>query len=208
MAVCDLERGWTWPAAAVSADPRTSNELERLRDEFQQAASAATALATPLNDAQFAWKPAAAAWSVGECLAHLNATARLCLPKLDEGISHGIDAGLYGEGPFRYGWLDRITVRASEPPARWHFLSSPRAFRPVPGESRDKVLTAFHAFQEQLVDRVHRANGLDLARVRVTSPVARWRHFSLGAAFAVLAAHQRRHLCQARGVAALPQFPR
>ena len=208
MAVCDLERGWTWPAAAVSADARTLNELERLSDEFQQAASEATVLAARLTDVQFAWKPAAGAWSVGECLAHLNATARHCLPKLDEGISQGMDDGLYGEGPFRYGWLDRLTVRASEPPARWHLWSSPRAFRPVPGESRDEILTAFHVFQEQFVDRVRRANGLDLARVRVSSPVARWRHFSLGAAFAVLAAHQRRHLCQARGVAALPQFTR
>ncbi len=207
MAVCDLESGWTWPAAAVRADARTLTELERLRDEFQQIASAATALAAPLTDVQFAWKPAPRAWSVGECLSHLNATARHCLPKLDEGISQGIGAGLYGDGPFRYGWMDRLTVRASEPPARWH-LWSPRTFWPVPGESRDEIVTAFHAFQEQLTDRLRRADGLDLARVRVTSPVARWRHFSLGAAFAVLAAHERRHLCQARRVAALPQFPR
>jgi hypothetical protein len=59
-----------------------------------------------------------------------------------------------------------------------------------------------------LADRLRRANGLDLVRARVTSPVLRWRRFSLGAAFAMLAAHERRHLCQARRVAALTEFPR
>jgi DinB family protein len=207
MATCDLESVWTWPAATVRREPLAlSAELQLLRDAFQEAAMEAAALAAPLTDAQFAWKPAANVWSIGECLSHLNATARHCLPKLDIGISQGIAAGLLGDGPFRYGWLDRLTVRASEP-SGWH-LSSPIAFQPAPGESRDEILEAFQAFQNQLVARVRRANGLDLARVRVTSPVARWRRFSLGTAFAVLAAHQRRHLCQARHVAALPQFPR
>ncbi len=208
MAVCGLDRAWTWPAAAVHVGaPTLVGELEHLRDEFQQAAVDAAALAAPLTDPQFAWKPAADVWSIGECLSHLNATARLCLPKLDAGISEGIRAGRYGEGPFRYGWMDRLILRTSEPPSRWH-LTSPADFLPTPGESRDDVLTAFDDFQSQFVDRLRRADGLDLARVRVTSPVARWRRFSLGAAFAVLAAHQRRHLWQARRVAALPHFPR
>lgn len=208
MAVCGLESSWTWPAAAVRAGaPTLVGELQHLREEFQQAAVDAAALAAPLTDLQFAWKPAADVWSIGECLSHLNVTARLCLPKLDKGISDGIRAGLYSEGPFRYGWRDRLILHASEPPSRWH-LSSPAAFLPTPGESRDEVLIAFRDFQSQFMDRLHRADGLDLARVRVTSPVARWRRFSLGAAFAVLAAHERRHLWQARRVAALPHFPR
>ena len=208
MAVCGLKSAWTWPAAAGRADPLTlAAELQQLRDEFQQVAIEATALAAPLTDVQFAWKPAADVWSIGECLSHLNATARLCLPKLEEGISEGIRAGLYGEGPFRYGWMDRLILRASEPPSRWH-VRSPRTFMPAPGESRDEILAAFHAVQRQYVDLLRRANGLDLVRVRVTSPVARWRRFGLGAAFAVLAAHERRHLWQAHRVAALPPLPR
>ena len=109
--------------------------------------------------------------------------------------------------PYAPSWIDRLTVHASGPASRWH-LRAPHAFRPVPGESRDDILAAFLTFQDQLVDRLRRANGLDLVQVRVTSPIAKWRRFSLGAAFAVLAAHERRHLCQARRVAELPRFPR
>jgi hypothetical protein len=208
MAVYGLKNAWTWPASALRADPRAVVcEIQQLRDEFQQVAAEATALAARLTAVQFAWKPAADVWSIGECFSHLNATARQCLPKLDEGISEGVRDGLYAEGPFRYGWVDRFLVHASQPPSRWH-VPSPAAFLPVPGESRDEILTAFDAAQAQFADRLRRAHGLDLVRIRVTSPVTRWRRFSLGAAFAVLAAHERRHLWQARRVGALPQFPR
>jgi hypothetical protein len=208
MAACSLESAWTWSAATGRAAPLTLVAgLDQLHDEFQQVASEAAAFAAPLSDAQFAWKPAADVWSIAECLSHLTATARMCMPKLDEGIEGGLRAGLHGQGPFRYGWADRLIVRAFGPSTSWH-VRSPRAFLPVPGQSRQEVLSAFDEVQRQFTARLRRAHGLDLARVGVTSPVAPWLRFSLGAAFAVLAAHERRHLQQARRVTTLPQFPR
>ena len=182
-------------------------ELDRLREQFEQVAAEATALASGLRDDQFAWRPAEGAWSVGECLAHLNAAATLCLPKLDDGIAEGVRRGAYGDGPFRYSWLDRLTVRLAEPSSRVR-LGSPEAFLPASGGSREQVLSAFREFQLQFIARLHRANGLDLVRARVASPVSAWRRFSLGAGFALIAAHQRRHLAQARKIVALAQFPR
>ena len=208
MATCRLESAWIWPAAVRRADPLSLTvDLEQLRNEFEQVAAEAAALAAPLSDDQFAWKPAADVWSIGECVGHLTATARMCMPKLDEGISGGTLAGVYGEGPFHCSWADRLIVHAFGPASRWH-VRSPRAFLPAPGESRDEVLSAFDEVQGQFVDRLRQADGLDLARVRVSSPVAPWWRLSLGAAFAVLAAHERRHVWQARQVAALPHFPR
>jgi hypothetical protein len=208
MAVSDLQSGRTRRDPPARADRLLlAPQLQRLHDEFQQLTLEATALAAPLTEAQFAWKPAPDAWSIGECLSHLNATARECLPKLDEGISAAVRAGLHGDGPFRYGWMDRFFLRASEPESRWQ-VGSPLAFMPAEGESRTDVLAAFRECQDQLIDRVRRANGLDLARARVASPAVRWRRFSLGAALAVIAAHERRHLWQAFRVAALPGFPR
>jgi hypothetical protein len=208
MAVYGLKASWTWPAPAGPTAPLAlASEFPRLRHEFEQVARETVAFAAPLTEAQFAWKPAPDVWSVGECLSHLNATARECLPKLDAGIAAGVRDGLYGDGPFRYGWVDRFLVRAAGPRSAWQ-MSSPVALLPVPGESRDEILATFKAAQAQFAERLHRARGLDLARVRVASPAARWRRFSLGAAFAVLAAHERRHLSQAWRVTALPQFPR
>jgi len=208
MAMCDVERSWAWPA--MMRRPATlplAIDLDHLRDEFAQIAAEAAEFAATLSDAQFAWKPAEDQWSIGECLSHLVATARLCMPKIDAGIGAGIRHGLHGDGPFRFGWTDTLIVQAFGPASHWR-VRSPRAFLPVRGTSRDDVLSAFDEVQRQFIERLRQADGLDLARVRVASPVAPWWRFSLGAAFAVLASHERRHLSQARRVATLPQFPR
>jgi len=70
------------------------------------------------------------------------------------------------------------------------------------------VVTSFQAHQLDYIERLGRANGLDLSRARVISPVSKWLRFSLGTLFAVIAAHERRHLSQARRIAAMPGFPR
>jgi hypothetical protein len=64
-------------------------------------------------------------------------------------------------------------------------------------------MAAFRAYQVQYIDRLRQASGLDLARARVSSPAARWLTMSLGSGFALMAAHERRHLWQARRVIAL-----
>jgi hypothetical protein len=69
------------------------------------------------------------------------------------------------------------------------------------------VAAALRAHHLEYIEHLRRANGLDLARARVTSPVSKWLRFSLGTLFAVIAAHERRHLCQARRIVAMPSFP-
>ena len=93
-------------------------ELDELRVQFEHISADADALVNPLIDEQFHWRPAPKVWSIAECLDHLNATARMYLPKLDEGIAEAIRLGAYGSGPFRYSWIGRIFVRTSEPPSR------------------------------------------------------------------------------------------
>jgi hypothetical protein len=68
-------------------------------------------------------------------------------------------------------------------------------------------VAAFRAYQVQYIDRLRQANGLDLGRARVRTPVATWLRMSLGSGFALLAAHERRHLWQARRITQMPGFP-
>jgi hypothetical protein len=64
----------------------------------------------------------------------------------------------------------------------------------------DEVVREFLGSRELFVESLHMANGLDLGRVKIPSP-ASWRvKLNLAAAFALLAAHERRHLWQARRV--------
>lgn len=174
-------------------------EVDEFRRQFEQVSADADALTAPLTDEQFYWRARPDTWSVAQCLEHLNVIARLYLPLLDAGIADAIRRGLYAAGPYRYNVLGRLWVASQEPPVRLR-LKAPTTFRPPDTRPRRDILAAFHAYQVQYVDRLRQANGVDLARARVSSPLASWLRVPLGSGFAAMAAHERRHLAQARGV--------
>lgn len=181
-------------------------EIDEFRQQFERLASEADALVAPLTEAQFTWQPAPGSWSVAGCIDHLNSTARLYLPCLDEGIAEAIRRGLYGGGPFTHDVIGRLFVRTMEPPARFK-VKAPVTFHPGPQRSRSEIMAAFRAYQVQFVDRLRQASGLDLRRAKVQSPASTWIKMSLNSGFALMAAHERRHLWQAQRVIAAPGFP-
>jgi len=181
-------------------------ELDELRRQFEQLADDADVLVSPLSNVQFTWQPRPNAWSVAQCIDHLNVAARVYLPVLDEGIASAIRQGQYGEGPYAYSWLARMFVRMLEPPPRPR-VKTGAAFQPPPSRTRQEIMNAFRAYQVQYVDRLRQANGLDLAHARVRSSVASWLRLPLGCGFAAMAAHERRHIWQAKQVIEAPGFP-
>jgi DinB family protein len=156
---------------------------------------------TGLSADRFNRRPAPKRWSVAECLDHLN-TIRKVLPAIDRTIEEAARRGLRSPGPFRYGWFARLSVRSMEPPPRFRM----RTFRMLlPRETSlhaDDVLREFLDVRDLLAERVRRADGVDLKRAIVVSPVTRLFRLPLGAYFAFLLGHDRRHLWQARRVLA------
>jgi hypothetical protein len=182
-------------------------ELDAFRAQFEQISSDAEALVSPLTDDQFYWQPATGGWSCAQCVEHLNMSARTYLPTIDEGIAAAIKAGQYGTGPFTYNWLGRLIVAAVSPPPKMR-VKAARNIQPVNDRPRAQVMAAFRAYQVQYVDRLRQADGLNLAKARVGSPVSPWIRLPLGSGFALAVAHQRRHLWQAARVVESPEFPR
>jgi hypothetical protein len=70
-----------------------------------------------------------------------------------------------------------------------------------------EVLRDFLELRDQFGQRIRRADGLDLKRAVVQSPVSRFFRLPLGAYLAFLLAHDRRHLWQACQVRGAPDFP-
>jgi hypothetical protein len=87
----------------------------------------------------------------------------------------------------------------TEPPVRDR-LPAPRRFTPIHGQPVTAILPTFHNLQGHFIVQTERAEGLHLARVRVRTPILPFFKMSLGMTFAQIAAHQRRHLQQARRV--------
>jgi hypothetical protein len=183
-----------------------TREIDEFRRQFEQIAADADALVSPLGENQFTWKPTATAWSIAECLEHMNATARSYLPAIDEGIADAIRHGAYAEGPFHYSLIGRLFAHLMEPPARLRMRATIDK-QPGPHRPKRETLAGFRAYQVQYVDRLRQANGIDLSRSCVRSPMASWIRIPLGSAFASMAAHERRHLWQARKIVLLEGFP-
>jgi hypothetical protein len=181
-------------------------EIDEFRKQFEQISADAAALVAPLCDEQFSWKPGPDAWSIAECFEHMNATARVYLPAIDEGIADAIKHGAYADGPFHYNLIGRFFSRLMEPPVRLRMRTSIR-MRPGPQRPKRETLAGFRAYQVQYIDRLRQANGIDLARSCVRSPLTSWIRIPLGSAFASMAAHERRHLWQARKITQMKGFP-
>ena len=180
-------------------------ELDQYRQQFEHIKAQAKELTAGLDEARFNWRPAPNQWSIEECLAHLTTVGQWEIRALETAIGRALERGLRGSGPFRYGALDRWIVRLTEPPVR-RKVQAPRSFVPVHGQPLTAILPTFLHLQSQFLQQVDRAEGLDLARVKVATPISRLFKMSLGMMLAQAAAHERRHLEQARRVRqALPQ---
>ncbi len=181
-------------------------ELDEYHKQFGRIREQAKELTEGLSEAQFNWRPAPGSWSIEECLAHLTVVGHDELKAVERAIEDARARGATGKPPFRYGWLEKTILRQTEPPARRRF-SAPRRFQPVHGQPLTAILPTFFHVQSQFQRLIEQADGLDLARVKVATPISRLLKLSLGITFAQAAAHERRHLEQARRVRQNPDFP-
>jgi hypothetical protein len=174
-------------------------ELELYRRQFEQIQRQAGELTAGMDEARFNWRPSPQDWSIEECLSHLTMVGQWEVLALERAIRDGVERRLTGRGPFEYGAIDRFIIHQTEPPVRTP-LPAPRHFIPLHGQPVTAVLPTFLHVQSQLLLQLERAEGLDLRRVKVATPISRFLRMSLGAMFAQIAAHERRHLDQARRV--------
>ncbi len=185
-----------------------NRELEDYRNDFSILKEQASQLSADLSGEQFTWKPTQKKWSVAECLDHLNVGGRLVLDALQKAIESGHRDGIVGEPPFTYGFVSRNFPKIMMPSTRLK-MKSVRLYLPAPAAelNKESVVTTFLQLQDDYIEQIQRSDGLDLRRIRVSSPAIRMLRLSLGAWFAVTIAHEQRHLEQARRVAKSPGFP-
>jgi hypothetical protein len=192
--------------ASMMTTSSLTPELAELERQFAAAKAEASELVHGLEELQFDWRPGAHSWSIAECLLHLNMVGGRCVHTLETALSDARTQGLVAPGPFKHGWLGKWIIANTEPPAK-HKYRAPRGFTPAHGQPITAVLPTFRHLQEQLSLQLEQASGLDLAHIRVPAPEARLLRFNLHVTFAWIAAHERRHLWQARQVRSHAAFP-
>jgi hypothetical protein len=94
-----------------------------------------------------------------------------------------------------------------EPPPRIR-AKAPRAARPAPPQGKGEVLRGFLDSQDALRSLLSQSADLDVNAIRFRNPFVGGLPFRVGTAFLIAAAHDRRHLWQARQLTTSPGFPR
>ena len=188
-------------------------ELRESLGELRAAGAEAEEITSGLTREQLSWRPEPDAWSIAECLDHLVRTGEAYLEVLDEAIEDGRGRELRPRGEYRPSLVGRWLPGFLEPPPGLK-IPAPRRIRPRPPEpggsppgNGGHPIAAFLEMRQQLARRVRAADDLDIARIRVPSPFVPLLRFDLGSAFRVIAAHERRHLYQARRVRETEGFP-
>lgn len=170
--------------------------LVSLIAQFEAATAEARALAQGTSDEVFSARGDGARWSAADCLAHLSTTNERYLRKLDRLLA-GVEPSRR-EPRYRHSLVGRWFRWTLEPPIRKK-LRAPKIFVPPPDAlPREAVLAEFESIQARIADAIRKAAPHDFAGVTMTSPVTRLLKLNLWDAFQAMAAHERRHLWQAR----------
>jgi len=177
-------------------------ELMRLAFEAKQ-------VCDPLGDAAFNWQPEGGkAWSVGQCIDHLVRTNRLYLDALEEVVNRALAEGAVEAPPLDPGRIGRWFINILEPPVGIR-LPAPKKALPASRLIRASTLIAFAGEQQRIVELVRRSARVDCNRLKFQNPLAGGvQMFNVATGLLVMAAHERRHLLQARNVCSRADFPR
>ena len=182
-------------------------QLQDWKEQFESLKNEAQGLTGGLTPAQFNWHPKTGSWSIAECIDHLNVIGHQMLPLMDKALKEARQKGITGPAPYNLGIVGRWFSQSQEPPVRRKFKTS-KVYMPPPNRSMEEVVPAFLRLQDDMIDRLQKADGLDLLKIKITSPAMKIMRMNLAGWFAGLATHERRHLWQAHQVREAPGFPR
>jgi len=169
-------------------------QLDAYAEAFLHTTVGARNLLLYTNEEVLHKRPSPTNWSAVECLVHLNLSTTAMLP----GIRQAIAAAPAARENHRYR-MDlpgRLLAWSLEPPAILKMKTSEIAQPQASGDAR-VVLEEFEWLHGELSQLLHESAGKKIDSQRLKSPFANV-HYNAFSAFAIIAAHDRRHLWQAR----------
>jgi hypothetical protein len=177
----------------------------RLQSQLAALKTEASELVSGLRESQFNWRPDQQKWSMAECFLHLNIVGDRYVRIIETALGDAKARGFVACGTVAHGVLGKWILANTEPPPKRRFKAA-RALTPSYGQPITAVLPTFLHLQDQLTLQIEQSNGLDLGRIKVPAPGLPVR-FNLLLTLEWIAAHERRHLWQARQVREHPGFP-
>ena len=189
--------------------PKRAADVDGLLAEIERQRHEATDLFESVSTDAARWRPDESRWSMTGHLAHVGLVNEAYLGRIDEVVSAARAEGAappMSDGPYRHPWISTWFVGTMEPPVKRR-MKTLRPMVPEPDVDPDAALSTFHAHQAKLLSLVEASRGMDLGKIRFSSPFFALLRFSLGTGFDLLLAHNRRHLWLIRELQEHADFP-
>lgn len=180
----------------MSAMPQ---ELKKIYDEFSQMKKDSSAFLSKVKESEFNKRPADNGWSIAECIDHLIVTGVDYCDTYEKGLKKLEEKNLRYSGQMKFSWIGTKFIGNVEPPVKKKF-KSPGKWVPDSNINKAKATEAYLQLQDRWMELVERSAPWDLTKIKLPSPAVSWIKFSAFVILEVNAAHQRRHLEQAKNV--------
>ncbi len=164
-------------------------------DELLEQSGRASSIIEGLSPEQLVARPKPGGWGIAHCLEHLATTVELYRPGLEAAIHRGEERPPMDPPEYRPGRFARWFIRMAGPESS-RPLKAPKKFQPQENASPDAG-ARFAVAQKNAIALLERADGIDINRWKLASPVTRLLRFRVGEALELLVRHNERHLAQA-----------
>ncbi len=162
----------------------------------------------PLPKEVLAYKTSEKAWSILECIEHINIANKHYHDQIEAKLR---DQKTTPKETYSGGALGNYFTKMMKPkedktiPGKMKTMSK---FYPVisrAGGNQDEVIESFLKDQQLLLSLLDKARSANLAKIKIKSALGGWLMFKLGDAFRFMSAHSERHILQAMNV--LEEYP-
>jgi len=184
---------------------RIESYLNNLIDQVQSLITKARSF-SKLTEAQLNWKSNEGNWSIAQCLDHLVTINQSYFSRIGQMIEKGKQKGLLERKPFRSNLLGKLSINSMKPGSNKKY-KTPTLFQPSSSLLNKNVIDKFVENQNEMIQLINKAKGLDLNKIKIVSPVSSIVRFRLGDCLQFLIVHEERHIVQANRVEKVEEFP-
>jgi len=189
---------------------KSSDLLDKMAYLSKKSLDEAVAEFKDLSEEQLYWNPDRNSWSIGQCLAHLNAFHRFYVPVFEERIKNTRfqePDELFQSSPL--GNSTYMKVRLGKLKNVKRKLKSPKDYNPLINTNlkTENVVEDFEKYQSHLIDIIEKARAINIRKTKMSfskRPIVRLR---IGDAFQYIVYHCERHIEQAKRIKAHRNFP-
>lgn len=176
-----------------------------LAEEFSAIAGDVASRFGTYDATQLNWQPQSDRWSIAQCFDHLVRSNDEMFQAMDRALDRTTRPTVWQRLPLwprLFGWM----LITSQAPGGTRKFTAPVIAQPASSHIDPGVIEQFTKRQYRAIDAVRALGTTDAARIMASPFMARITYSVLDG-YRLIAAHQRRHVEQARRVAEHPQFP-